>query len=176
MRPFPLLLAAALVSCGAAGRPPTADPPVSEQAARLLSATNAARAQARDCPDGKHYLAAPALTYSALLAASAQGYADALAAQDDFPRDGVHTDAAGHTFAQRAAAAGYQPLPGRMYAVGENVQGGAATPEAAVQAWLLSPTHCPNLMDPDFSELGLGLTERADTTYGIYWVQNLGRR
>ncbi len=172
-----VLLALALASCGAPVALTDSGAPDSDEAARLLAATNAARAQARTCPDGQHYPAVPPVTYNALLESSARGYADSLAAHSDFPRDINHTDVNGHTFAQRIEAAGYVPIAGHGdYDSGENVQGGADSPEAAVAAWLTSPGHCANLMDADFTDMGMGRATNAGGPYATYWVQDLGRR
>jgi uncharacterized protein YkwD len=46
------------------------------------------------------------------------------------------------------------------YAVaGENLAVGFATPEEVVAAWQKSPTHYANIIDKDFSEIGVGLSE-----------------
>jgi uncharacterized protein YkwD len=58
---------------------------------------------------------------------------------------------------------------GYKYAVaGENLAMGFATPEEVVGAWQASPTHYANMIDPDFSQIGVGMSEGAfngvDTT------------
>ena len=46
------------------------------------------------------------------------------------------------------------------YAVaGENLAMGFATPEDVMAAWQDSPTHYANLTDPDFTEIGVGMSE-----------------
>jgi uncharacterized protein YkwD len=41
-------------------------------------------------------------------------------------------------------------------AAGENLAFGFSTPEAAVNAWMNSPTHKRNILDPDFKYIGIG--------------------
>ena len=57
---------------------------------------------------------------------------------------------------------------------GENIAAGQPSIRAAVKAWLASPGHCANIMDPDFEEMGLGMARNADSDYGIYWTQVFG--
>ncbi len=41
--------------------------------------------------------------------------------------------------------------------------------------WLASPEHCANLMDPAYTELGVGFAVNARTAPGIYWALELAR-
>ncbi len=46
---------------------------------------------------------------------------------------------------------------GYSYSVaGENLAVGFSSPEAMVEAWVESPTHFANLIDPDFTDIGIG--------------------
>lgn len=171
------LLALGLMACSTAPGAKEVTP-ASPEALAVLRATNAARLAGGDCPlaggGARHYAPVPALRYSAALEQSAQGYADDLAIHDLFPTTSQHFGSDGRSFDQRILAAGYQPGPSG--AMGENVSGGRPTPQAAVDAWLASPQHCPNVMDPDFAELGVGHRSQAGSTYGEYWVQDFGGR
>lgn len=53
----------------------------------------------------------------------------------------------------------------------ENLASGQPTPRRATVAWLSSPGHCVNLLDPAFDEVGIG---RASSS--AIWVQVLGTR
>ncbi len=66
----------------------------------------------------------------------------------------------------RIQSAGYP-----LRTAGENLASGHATPRRATVAWLTSPGHCRNLLDPAFDEVGVG---RA--TSSPVWVQVLGTR
>lgn len=49
---------------------------------------------------------------------------------------------------------------------GENIAKGQQTPEAVVKAWMNSPGHRKNILNPSFTEIGVGYTEQ-----GNYWTQ-----
>ena len=48
----------------------------------------------------------------------------------------------------------------------ENIARGQATPEAVVKAWMSSPGHRANILNPSFTEIGVGYI-----TDGRYWTQ-----
>lgn len=52
---------------------------------------------------------------------------------------------------------------------GENLAAGQMSPEAVVAAWMNSPDHFANIMNPNFAQMGVGLTVCGG--YGLYWVQ-----
>lgn len=68
-----------------------------------------------------------------------------------------HRGQGGTRVGQRADKAGY-----RWQYIGENIAMGYPTPAANVAAWLHSPGHCHNLMDPAYSEMGIA---RAGNVY-----------
>lgn len=51
-------------------------------------------------------------------------------------------------------------------AAGENIAHGYSTPEAVVNGWMNSPGHRANILNADFTELGVGYVES-----GNYWTQ-----
>ncbi len=66
---------------------------------------------------------------------------------------------------------------GKHYrAHGENIQAGAASPEAVMKAWIDSPAHYANIVNPDFQKLGVGYnyddTDSSNQRY--YWEQLFG--
>ena len=76
----------------------------------------------------------------------------------------------------RAATAARPPSARRARAttwrtVGENVATGQSTPEQVVAEWLDSPRHCANIMDADFTEMGVAVASNAS---GVYWAQVFG--
>ena len=88
-----------------------------------------------------HHL--PALHASALLNRSAQNWTNVM----------VHTHRFTHgaNFASRISAVGYA-----WRAAGENIATGFSTPRAVVTAWMHSPDHCRNILDPHFRDVGTG--------------------
>ncbi len=61
----------------------------------------------------------------------------------------THQGAGGSTVGNRLTEAGYD-----WSAVGENVATGQSSAEAVVSAWLASPGHCRNILDPVFADVG----------------------
>lgn len=57
------------------------------------------------------------------------------------------------------------------YTVGENIAAGYATPEETVAQWMESPGHRANILNEDYTELGVGYFYREDSEYRHYWVQ-----
>lgn len=74
----------------------------------------------------------------------------------------------GESLRDRAAAVNYE-----YWEIGENLAGGQTTPAQAVREWMDSPDHRENILNPDFTELGIGVRLGGD--YRIYWVQEFGR-
>ncbi|MEA2265069.1 MAG: hypothetical protein QOE27_652 [Solirubrobacteraceae bacterium] len=70
-----------------------------------------------------------------------------------------HVDPSGLDVTARLLAAGY-PARGDLLAVGEDIAaatGAAATPAAVVADWMSSPGHRANILDPAFTDTGIGL-------------------
>jgi uncharacterized protein YkwD len=75
---------------------------------------------------------------------------------------------------ERARADGYGP------GIGENVVEQRYSVQEALDAWLDSPPHRRNLLDPGIREVGLGLAlgggyDAAPGGYRVVWVQSFGR-
>jgi uncharacterized protein YkwD len=73
----------------------------------------------------------------------------------------------------RARAAGYRP------GAGENIVEQRFSAEEAMDAWMASPGHRRNILDPNCRELGLGLAVGArygpaPDGYQVIWVQSFG--
>ncbi len=128
---------------------------------RVLALVNESRAEKRRC-GFRRFDAVPPLAPSAALQRAASAHAE------DMARRGVmdHAGGDGSTAAIRATRAGYA-----WRTVGENVASGQSTPEQVVAEWLDSPRHCSNIMDGDFTEMGVAV---ASSTTGVYWAQVFG--
>ncbi|MES1240117.1 MAG: CAP domain-containing protein [Acidobacteriota bacterium] len=88
----------------------------------------------------------------------------------------LHQSPEGTSPGDRALAAGY-PTP----LVGENLHEDRYTVEQTLDDWLRSPGHRRNLLDPDCTDLGLGLALGEGygldaSAYRVVWVQDFGRR
>ncbi|MBQ4625792.1 MAG: CAP domain-containing protein [Clostridia bacterium] len=55
---------------------------------------------------------------------------------------------------------------------GENIGWGFASPEAVCQAWKDSPTNYENIMNPEFTQIGIGVAADADPEDNLCWVQH----
>jgi uncharacterized protein YkwD len=131
-------------------------------AARVLALVNAARGRGERC-GARPFAPAPALAASATLNAVALAHATDMIEYDYFD----HQDRQGRSPAQRVLAAGY---PARL--VGENIAKGPQSAREAVEGWLASPPHCANLMNPQFTRMGIGYAVNR-LTGAIDWVQEL---
>ncbi len=157
-----VLAAAGLLAClGAAAqdiRPCTDETARREALARI----NAVRAAGAVC-------AAPgatAVAYDTRLDASAWALASDLAQRDALS----HEDAQHRPLRERLRIAGYP-----MKSAVENVAAGQPTIEAVIAAWLASPTHCENLMERQFVDVGLACAQRSGTRYERFWVLQLAQ-
>lgn len=54
---------------------------------------------------------------------------------------------------------------------GENIAIGYSTPEAVVQAWMDSPGHRANILNPNFTMIGVGMVYDENSPKGFYWTQ-----
>jgi len=131
----------------------------------VLRQTNEARARGAVC-GGVTMAPTGALTTNRALRAAARGHSKAMGDQDFF----AHDDPQGRGPGDRAKAAGY---PSSF--VGENIAAGQKDPAAVVRAWLESPGHCKNIMEPGYRYLGVGYAhDAAGVRYGHYWTQEFG--
>jgi uncharacterized protein YkwD len=110
--------------------------------------------------------AAPPLVWQPRLEASATAQASDLAVRDTVE----HVDAQNRPLEARLRAVGY-----RFKSGAENVAAGQTDVDAAIAGWVASRSHCTELMQPRYTEIGLACVERKDSTYGRFWVLHLGR-
>lgn len=126
-------------------------------AREVLEEVNALRAEGCNCPGGRYFKPAQPLHWDEQLEKAAQDHADDM----DRNRYFSHDSQDGTRFSRRIEQAGYN-----WTVVGENIAMGYPTARAVVAAWRNSRDHCPNMMNPEFRDMGVG---RA----GPYWVQDL---
>lgn len=74
------------------------------------------------------------------------------------------------TPASRLDAAGYDD----WWTYGENIAFGYATAQAVMQAWMNSSGHRANILNPDFTEIGVGAV--ANSAGYLFWTQEFGTR
>jgi uncharacterized protein YkwD len=131
---------------------------------RVLDLVNRARATRRNCGN-KAFNAARALRWNDALAEAARLHSEDMARFNYLSHGGRD----GSTPPQRVEQAGY-----RYRDTGENVAGGPTRPEDVVAGWIKSPTHCANLMNPAFTEMGVAFAVDRKSKLGVYWTQEFG--
>lgn len=113
--------------------------------------------------------AAP-LTAQSQLTQAAQKHAIDMACNDAFGHDGSD----GSTMSSRLADFGY------VYSrAGENVAGGYETPADVMAGWMSSEGHRRNILNPNFTEIGIGYVIAPNNMFGFdmlfpAWVMDLG--
>jgi uncharacterized protein YkwD len=168
--PAPFLMAVtAALSCACVAQPMRLDAVNSCGIAgireKVLQRVNAARAGARSCGSQRMAPAPPLAWNDALFSAAARHSRD-MARGDYFD----HASPDGRRVGARATEEGY-----RWRTVGENIAGGDRSVELVVSGWMDSPGHCRNIMNAEFSEVGVACAQRRGTTWGTYWTMVLGR-
>ena len=143
---------------------PSQRPSISTFESRVLELVNRERARGGDC-GGRSFEPSHPLRAQVQLAKAAQRHAHAMAEEHFFDHKGTRGD----TPKSRIDDSGYQ---GRAW--GENIAAGQRSPESVVRAWMKSPGHCRNILNPLFHELGVSFTFEARSPYKTYWVQAFG--
>lgn len=128
---------------------------------RVLELVNEMRASARRC-GWKRFKAAAPVDLSDGLHQAALAHARDMAEHSSLS----HAGRDGSTAGERATRAGY-----RWRLIGENIAAGQSTAEQVVADWVRSPRHCANLMNADFSAMGVAFAVEPQSASGIYWTQ-----
>ena len=132
----------------------------------LLARVNQLRSEGATC-GATQYGPATLLTWNKELLNAAAGHSADMAQNNYFS----HISRDGRTPPQRLVAANYD-----YASMGENIAAGQPTVEAAVNAWLTSPDHCKNMMNPVFREVAVACIANPGSTFGRYWSMELGRK
>ena len=107
------------------------------------------------------------LAWEPRLASSAHAQAADLALRDLLS----HLDVRQRGLGARLRSAGYAAA-----GAGENLAAGQTDFDDTLQAWLASPSHCANLMQPEYRDVGLACVQRRGSRYERFWVAHLGTR
>lgn len=118
------------------------------------------------------------LTHNSTLSQAAQAHAEDMLNRNFFD----HVTPDGISASDRIEASGYlEPYYecqcSKSYGVGENIAKGQETASEVVITWMNSPDHRDNILNPDFSEIGIGIIPVSieDTNFrGYFWVQKFG--
>src|SRR3954467_9305041 len=114
------------------------------------------------------------LQYSAALTVPSAAYSTKMVTQNFF----AHEPPAGSTLTSRLTAAGYIKPDGDWF-VGENLawgQGNLATARSIAIAWMNSEGHRHNILEPDFTEVGIGIVPGTpgDPSWGATYTTDFG--
>jgi uncharacterized protein YkwD len=134
-----------------------------QQMQRAVEQLNALRGQPAPC--AKAGSAMQRLSWESRLATSAAEQARDLAVQDRLS----HTDSRNRGLGLRLRSVGYAAA-----GAGENLAAGQSDIADTLQAWLASPSHCANLMQPEYSDVGLACVQRRGSRYERFWVAHFG--
>lgn len=106
------------------------------------------------------------LSWNSQLATAAQNHSSSMANNDFYDHTGVD----GSPW-ERIINSGYQ-----YTTAAENIAAGYLTPDEVVAGWMSSPGHRDNILNPNFTEVGVGYYYLANDTgnvnYHSYWTQN----
>jgi uncharacterized protein YkwD len=130
----------------------------------LVRLVNEHRAAGANCGDRGNFAATTPLAWNARLMAASFAHSRDMAQNNHFS----HTGTDNSTPSQRVSAAGYD-----WSTTGENIAAGQPTIAAVVAAWMGSPGHCANIMNPAFRDFGVACATSASSTYRIYWTMEL---
>jgi uncharacterized protein YkwD len=111
---------------------------------------------------------APALELSPVLNRVAQEHSDEMAKHNFFGHDSLN----GLTFVNRIRNAGY-----RFSSAAENLFAGNGPYDDAayvINTWLRSTSHRENMLNPVYTEVGIGYRVNPDSTYGAYFTADFG--
>jgi uncharacterized protein YkwD len=132
----------------------------------LVASVNARRGAGAVC-GGVGYPAVGAVAWDGQLQNAATAHSTDMATKNFFS----HTGSDGSTLRQRVPAAGYN-----YRKAGENIAAGQNSVAQVVADWMASPSHCVNMMQPEFRDLGVSCKSNASSEYKIYWTLELGVR
>ena len=127
---------------------------------QMVQLINRARATGGKC-GRKQFRPTAAVQWNKALAKAARGHSKDMAGRNRLGHEGAGKS----TVEKRVGRAGYI-----WRAVGENVAGGLDSSEEVVSGWLKSPSHCANIMEPAFTEIGAACAQNSASRYRTYWT------
>ncbi len=127
----------------------------------VLRLVNVNRAAGADCGSSGSFDPVGPLAENAALRCAARNHSLDMATRRFFS----HTNPDGERARERLDQAGYD-----AFTWGENIAFGQITPNQVVVGWMHSSGHCANIMNPDFTEIGVGHDP------SNHWTQVFGAR
>ena len=144
-----------------------------------LKAVNDARTKPQDCGTKGSFPATTTLIWNEKLYKAGYEHMQDLIASQTFAHagSGTESDWTGYALGKESdlieRAENYDYNWARL---GENLGGGTSISqvEEMVQGWLESDYHCENLMNPNFTEVGVVMIKKEGSLYTHYWGQEFG--
>ncbi|HHH19259.1 MAG TPA: PKD domain-containing protein [Campylobacterales bacterium] len=145
-----------------------------------LVAINQARSVQQNCGSEGLFAATSAVAWSDQLYNAAYEHSHDMAQTNTFDHTGSGTQYdwtgvdLGHASSMRDRIDAYGFS---WWTIAENIGAGTNvdTPEEIVSNWLGSPGHCANLMNPNFTHIGLAHVYNSAATYKHYWTLDLAQ-
>jgi uncharacterized protein YkwD len=143
------------------------DPAWSQWEEEVLQLVNEFRATGADCDTEGSFGPTTPLAMEPTLRCSARLHSEDMFVRDYF----AHDNPDGLDPFERMEEAGFE---GGW--LGENIAAGQQTPDEVMQAWIDSDGHCSNIMNPNFTLLGVGYYPGGDNWQEgqHFWTQNFG--
>lgn len=144
-----------------------------------LLAINKVRVKKQDCGTKGIFSGTTALTWSEKLYQSSYEHTQDLIGSETFSHlgSGTKSDWTGAVLGKQSILnERVETYDYNWKKLGENLGAGTVidTAEKMVKGWLESDNHCINLMNPDFTEIGVVLIKDENSLYTHYWTQNFG--
>lgn len=139
------------------------DPAFAQLEEDVLSAVNAERVSGASCGDERFKPTHP-LVMDPALQCAARLHSRDMAERAFFSHDNPSNEDPW----ERIDAAGFKGFAG-----GENIAAGRGSGQDTVDQWMESPGHCSNIMNPDFTLIGVGYYPGGE--YQHLWTQTFGR-
>jgi uncharacterized protein YkwD len=128
--------------------------------AEFIALVNAARAKGAVCGDVTRKPSKP-LVWNDLLSIASDIHANDMALHDFF----AHNSPTTGSLRERIHSTGFQ-----YEEAGENLAGGQTSIAKVVNDWLQSPSHCANMLNPEFKVMGASCKRNTAAYYKNYWV------
>jgi len=147
-----------------------------------LKAINLMRSQSRICGNRGQFNATIALKWSDKLHTASLEHAQDMATHNltHHQGSGKSTDVTGKSNNRASKASERGQFHGynysKAFAYAENVGAGQKNLNEVVKAWMKSPGHCANIMNPCFREMALAKDVNSASAYKTYWTLNFGYR
>lgn len=137
----------------------------------VFRSINARRAEGGDCGTYGQFGPSAPLALDPQLRRAARRHRQDMATRNYFSHDSVGGPD-GASLQERLATAGFVGWS----MIGENIAAGQATAEEVMAGWMDSDGHCSNILEPDYTLVGVGYAFDAASTFGSYWTQDFGTK